>query len=178
MKARFYLVVAMAVCIVGQVVGSSWVRAGDEKKSDKAAAARDAFDALKTLEGTWVSKEPGPDGKPSELIFKPTASGSVMTETMLPGSKHEMLNTYHMNGDTLMVTHYCAQGVQPRMKLTSAENGVYKFEFLDITNAKPGEGYMGGLEISIDGEQLTEKWAYLKDGKVVNETVFELTKKS
>jgi hypothetical protein len=180
-KARF---IALMLCIGFTIAASTFVRAGDEKKGadDKsaasAAASHDAFDALKSLQGTWVSIEPGPDGTHDELIFKPTGNGTVVTETMFPGSKHEMLNTYHMDGDRLLVTHYCAQGVQPRMKLTSAENGVYKFEFLDCTNLKSGEGHMGGLELTIDGERLVERWLYLKDGQVTSEMTFELTKKS
>jgi len=62
--------------------------------------------------------------------------------------------------------------------VVSNDNGVLKFEFLDGTNLKEGEGHMGGLEISVNGEQLTEKWSYIKDGKVVGETPFEFTKKS
>jgi hypothetical protein len=180
MKARFTFVVAMMLCIAGSIVGSSWVRAGDDKKKDdeKVAAAHDAWAALKTLEGTWISTEPGPDGKLNELVFKPMAGGSVLAETMFPGSKFEMLNTYHMDHDRLLVTHYCAQGVQPRMKLTNFDNGTMKFEFMDGTNLKKGAGHMGGLELTINGEQLTEKWLYLKDGQVVEETVFTLTKKS
>ena len=185
MKARFYTL-AMTLCIAGCiVVGSSWVRAaGDDKKApapakdEKAvAAAHDAMDSLKALSGTSWTKT-GPDGKPSEIGFKVTANGSVVVETMFPGTKYEMVNTYHMDNDRLLVTHYCAEGVQPRMQLVSNDNGVLKFEFLDGTNLKEGEGHMGGLEISVNGEQLTEKWSYIKDGKVVGETPFEFTKKS
>lgn len=178
MKTRYSFVVAMIVCIAGSIVGSSWVRAGDDKKDEKLAAAQDAWAALKTLEGTWVETEAGQDGKQNELVFKTMAGGSMLAETMFPGNKHEMLNTYHMDNDRLLVTHYCAQGVQPRMKLTSFDNGTMKFEFLDGTNLKKGVGHMGGLELTINGTELTEKWFYLKDGQVVSETVFSLTKKS
>jgi hypothetical protein len=179
-KARLGMI---GMCVGFTVLASTLVRAGDDKKAaardEKAiAAAHDAWDAIQSLEGTWVTTEPGPDGKQNELVFKKMAGGSMLAETMFPGSKHEMLNTYHMDGDTLMVTHYCAQGVQPRMKLVSAENGVFKFEFMDCTNLKPGTGRMGGLELTINGEQLIEKWLYLKDGQVVSEMTFELTKKS
>jgi hypothetical protein len=180
-KSRFHIA-AITLCIAClTIVGSSWVRAGDEKKadksdkSDKAVMAHDAFDAIKTLEGTWT--KPGPDGKPADVVFKTTANGSVVIETMFPGSQHEMVNTYHMDNDRLLVTHYCAQGVQPRMQLVSSNNGVLKFDYFDCTNLKEGEAHMGGLEISINGDQMTEKWGYMKDGKVVSETPFEFTKK-
>jgi hypothetical protein len=180
-KSRFHFAaIALCVACLITIAGSSWVRAGDEKKddkkSDKAAMSHDAFDSIKALEGTWT--KPGPDGKPADVVFKTTANGSVVVETMFPGSQHEMINTYHMDNDRLLVTHYCAQGVQPRMQLVSTDNGVLKFEFIDATNIKPGEGHMGGLEISVNGEQMTEKWGFMKDGKVVGEQPFEFTKKS
>ncbi|CAN5440231.1 hypothetical protein BH09PLA1_BH09PLA1_35950 [soil metagenome] len=177
MKSRFNLVAMLIACLAtaGMVSVNAYARGDDKQKDDSKHAA---WDALKALEGTWAHTQPGPDGKVGEVVFHTTAGGSMIMETMFPGAKHEMVNAYHMDGDTLMMTHYCAQGVQPRMKLVSHENGVLKFEFVDCTNLKPGEGHMGGLELTINGEQLIEKWAYLKDGKVVEETAFEFTKKS
>jgi hypothetical protein len=163
---------------------SMHVIAGDDKAPKDAApnSAAAGFDALRSLEGTWESDKPGHDGKPMILVFKVTANGSVVAETMFPGSQHEMLNTYHMDGDTLMVTHYCAQGVQPRMKMTASENGSMKFEFVDGTNLKAHEpeGHMGALEITIRDGKLIEKWGFLKAGQKepVNFETFELHRKN
>jgi len=186
MKSRFNsrfnkLAMFVACLALASMVSLNAFARGDNDKAkdagDKEVAKNTAWDALKTLEGTWAMTHAGPDGKVGELVFKSTGAGSVVTETMFPGSKHEMVNMYHMDNDRLIMTHYCAMGVQPRMKLVSSENGVLKFEFLDITNAKPGEGYMASLEMTIKGEQLKEKWSYIKDGKVGEATEFELTKK-
>src|SRR4051794_3675893 len=83
--------------------------------SPEKAAEKKPFDLLKSLEGTW--EKTGPDGKPTAVSFHTSAAGSVVIETMFAGSQHEMMNAYHMDGDNLIVTHYCAQGVQPRMKM-------------------------------------------------------------
>ena len=173
------LALSIACLALASMVSLSAFARGDKDKDagDKEVARNTAWEALKTLEGTWAMNHPGPDGKIGELVFKSTGNGSVVTETMFPGSKHEMVNMYHMDNDRLIMTHYCAMGVQPRMKLVGHENGVLKFEFVDITNAKPNEGYMSGLEMTINGEQLIEKWSYTKDGKVGEATEFELTKK-
>ncbi|MBC8107234.1 MAG: hypothetical protein H7Z14_11640 [Anaerolineae bacterium] len=183
MKSRSNLVAMFIACLAlaSMVSLSAFAHRGDDKKdgkkTDQQAMRDSAWDALQTLQGTWVKTEPGPDGKPSELVFKLTGNGSVLMETMFPGSKFEMQNAYHMDNDRLIVTHYCAQGVQPRMKLVSHENGTMKFDFLDGTNLKPGEGHMGGLEITVNGEQLIEKWSSIKDGQVTDATTFEFTKK-
>jgi hypothetical protein len=143
---------------------------------EKDAAA--TMELLRSLAGTWVTEKPGPHG-PGELVFRVTANGSTVVETMFPGQPHEMINTYHMDGDRVLVTHYCAQGVQPRMKLVSSEGDTLKFDFLDCTNLKPGESHMGGLELIISGDKLVEKWATLdKDGKPSQHMTFELKRKA
>ena len=115
MKSRFTHLAILVACIALAGMLSMNSFAGDKDKSDKsdksdkAAASAAAFEALKTLEGTWVMTEAGPNGKVDEVVFKPTAGGSAMMETMFPGSKHEMLNAYHMDGDNVIVTHYCAR---------------------------------------------------------------------
>ncbi len=133
------------------------------------------LDPLKALEGTW--EKTGPDGKPTTIVFHNTAAGSVVVETMFPGSKFEMVNTYHMDGDNLMMTHYCAQGVQPRLKLVKHEGNAWTFEFQDCTNLKEGASCMGGLELIIDGDKLTEKWSYRTDGKLGKAETFEFQRK-
>jgi hypothetical protein len=159
---------ACASLMIALVVGA---RPVDEGQRAEALAA------LKSLAGTWVSEKPGPDGKPMKLEFKVTAGGSVIHETMFPGHPHEMINTYHVDGDDLIVTHYCAQGIQPRMKLVSYENGVMKFEFKDCTNLKSrDEPHMDGVDIKVDGDKLTETWMYYQDGKTTGHTSFELTR--
>jgi len=154
--------------------------AGDEKQGHAAKGpVNPSFEALRGLEGSWEKDQPGPDGKPSIITFHVMAGGSIVAETMFPGTPHEMLNTYHMDGETLMMTHYCAQGVQPRMKLVSNENGTMKFEFFDGTNLKAheSEGRMGALELTVKGDTLTENWGFVKDGKVAGNTTFTMRRK-
>ena len=101
----------------------------------------------------------------------------MVMETMFPGSQHEMINTYHLDGDKLMATHYCAMGNQPRMKSSGGDANDIKFDFVDCTNQKTGEGCMGGLELIIDGDKLTEKWSFRTDGKEGEAEVFEFHRK-
>ena len=66
-----------------------------------------------------------PDDKKAEdkVVFHVTAANSVVIETMFPGSDHEMVNTYHIDGDNLVMTHYCAMGNQPHLKLVGSDDG-------------------------------------------------------
>ena len=51
------------------------------------------------------------------VVYKLTGAGSALVETQFPGTGHEMVSVYHLDGDDLRMTHYCAAGNQPRVKL-------------------------------------------------------------
>lgn len=104
---------------------------------DSYTTPADAFEALKSLEGTWDGKATSPEGEfDGTEEFRVSAAGTVVMEIMNPGTAHEMINMFHLDGDDLMLTHYCAGGNQPRMKLDAEQlaEGRMAFEFLDATN--------------------------------------------
>jgi len=181
---------AAATLGIAAIVSSpAIVRAGDSSKDSSkdskdcqdcamadAKSAPASLDRIKALTGTWVGKAPEKmGGQTFTITFRPTSAGSAVLETMFPGSDHEMLNVYHGDGSTLMLTHYCAMGVQPRMRLTSAEGNKLRFEFVDGANIKSrNDAHMDSLELTIEGDKLSESWEYFKDGKIIERAVFEL----
>lgn len=141
------------------------------------AQQTELLDRVKTLEGTWEMT--GPDGTKATLVFSTVAAGSAVREVMFPGTEHEMVNMYHMDGPTLVVTHYCAGGNQPRMRATAAEGDSIAFTCDSVTNlTAPDQGYMGGLTlVFVSQDRVTENWQHMQDGKVTNGPAFELTRK-
>jgi hypothetical protein len=138
------------------------------------------FEQVKALEGTWeMSNEAGQ--MEVAAIFSVSSQGSVVREVMFPGAPHEMTNVYHMDGPTLVVTHYCAGGNQPRMRAVEGEKGKIVFHFDSITNLTARDGqYMGELTlVRLDENTLHEEWHSLQNGKVLAEhsPVFELTRR-
>ncbi len=78
-----------------------------------------AFEKLKGLAGSWTGAGPEGEGEaPHE--YRLASAGTVVMETMYGGTDHEMINMYHLDGDDLVLTHYCSGGNQPRMKLDRA----------------------------------------------------------
>ncbi len=126
---------AYACVIVLGVAMATW--AGDDKPPTPKPTTSLGFDALKKLVGEWTA--PGPDGKPMQTQFRLTAGGSVLVETLFPGSAEEMVTVYHMDGSDLILTHYCMLGNQPRMKLNAAKSTVTElvFDFDGGTNFNP-----------------------------------------
>ncbi|MGH7177415.1 MAG: hypothetical protein ACREJC_08550 [Tepidisphaeraceae bacterium] len=164
--------VLLSMCCVAAIAVWSFARSENPKP--------DPLSSMKALIGTWEMEKPGPDGQTGSTVeFKVTSAGNTIMETMFPGSDHEMINMYHMNGDDMIVTHYCAMGVQPRMKLVKSEDGVLRFEFFDCTNLPSRDsGHMDSLELTIKGDKLTEDWTFYQDGKVTQHTKFDLKRKA
>jgi hypothetical protein len=112
-----------------------------EEKAAAKEAAHPGLERMKKLAGTWVAADK--DGKPTDQVvsvIKVTANGSVVHETLFPGSDHEMVSIYHRDGADLVMTHYCALGNQPRMKADpkSPKNQIH-FVFDGGTNLDPAK---------------------------------------
>jgi len=96
--------------------------------SDVAASA---FDRLKALEGTWRIADR--EDHPLRIRFYPSAGGSALVESWDVNGRSHSLTIYHRDGDTLLATHYCPQGNQPRMALDQDDEQV-RFTFRDATD--------------------------------------------
>lgn len=115
---------------------------------------------VKSLAGTWqMTDEKGAVSVSN--VFAVTSNGAVVREIMFPGSPHEMTNTYHMDGDDLLVTHYCAVGNQPRMHCVRSTPTELVFVYDSITNfsGKEGTTYMAELTLTkVDADTLKQTW--------------------
>ena len=81
--------------------------------------AHSAFAFLKSMVGTWEGSKPEHDhgtATARTVDVKLTAAGSAVMQTLFPGDAYEMVNVYHMDGDTLLFTHYCAAQNAPVRK--------------------------------------------------------------
>jgi hypothetical protein len=175
------------MAIIGSALVSGCANSGrgGEGGAVTTTAASDAqrsqlLDRMKSLAGTWEMT--GPDGKKqTAAIFSVTSNGSAVREVMFPGADHEMTNMYHMDGPSLVVTHYCAMGNQPRMRATSAGKDTIEFRFDSVTNkTSPDEQYMGQLTIVfLDSNNIQQDWRTLKNGQIDADShaKFELSRK-
>lgn len=147
-------------------------------------AAHPAFERLKALEGTWTGTaafgNPPPEaGQPATVVWKVTAAGSAVTETLDPGGDHEMVTVYHLDGPDLVLTHYCAGGNQPRMKAKpSKDGGTIEFDFAGGTNMKPSDPHMHALTIRfLDADRIESLWTNWENGKPGSMAKFALSRK-
>src|SRR5205807_1359748 len=117
------------------------------------------FDRVKTLQGAWVVKDDKGQEHPAST-FAVSSDGSIVREIMLPGTEHEMTNVYHMDGPTLVMTHYCAMGNQPRLRAVAGDPNVIDLKFDSVTNLSgPGESYMGDMKlVFVDANHIKTDW--------------------
>ncbi len=80
-----------------------------------------AFERLKALVGLWKGHHTTADGPEMSVEYGLTGNGTALTERLFAGTSHEMLSVYFMERGELVLTHYCAMGNQPRMKLVSRQ---------------------------------------------------------
>jgi hypothetical protein len=129
------------------------------------SSAQKTLDRFKSMVGTWQGKSPS--GDTSEVTYHLTAGGTaVMADMHMAGD--DMVSMYYVNGDDLLMTHFCPTNNQPRMKaVISPDLNTVSFDFMDITNlAGPNAGHMHrAVFLFSDAEHYTEEWTWKAKGK-------------
>jgi len=139
-----------------------------------------SFDLIKSLAGSWEGNNQM--GDPIHVSYRLTADGSaVMSEILsqMQGKQEDMISMIHMDGNRLLLTHYCAAGNQPRMQATLSPDGKsITFNFVDATNlATPDTPHMKSVVFKfVDSNHHIEEWHFQAPGKEIVEK-FELEKK-
>jgi hypothetical protein len=90
-----------------------------------------------------------------EASYEVTGNGTAVVEHLRMGGKPFMTSVYHLDGQELRMTHFCAAGNQPRLRATdvNAAEGQASFEWIDITNVGPKNGgHVEAFSIRIAGD--------------------------
>lgn len=132
------------------------------------------FDAVSDLVGRWEGE--GDDGMQLVHEIAVTSNGSVVREVMFPGGPHEMTNMYSLDGNSLVMTHYCAGGNQPRMRATSVNGNQLVFASEGVSDLKADdEIYMGAMTlVRVDKDTMEQHWKAFRQDEVDHEAVFRL----
>jgi hypothetical protein len=135
---------------------------------DAPADHKAAFERLKALSGSWKGHHTTPDGPEMTVEYALTGNGTAVMERLFAGSPHEMLSVYYLDAGELVLTHYCAMGNQPRMKLVSGgPNGELRFDFVGGTNLDPARStHIHSGRVATPGpDQLEADWNVWSKGQ-------------
>src|SRR5262245_62991488 len=94
------------------------------------------------------------------------SNNTVLVEAYNAGSPRETMTVFHADGASLIATHYCAQGNQPRLRLAPGSKGLV-FVFFDATNLPdPSSSHLVRLELSLEPDgSLKRTETYRERGK-------------
>lgn len=131
------------------------------------SSSQKAFDQMKSLAGKW---EGTLDGKEMHVSLRVTSMGNALMHEMTgAGRPDDPITMFNLDGDRLLLTHYCDAGNQPRMVATVSPDGkTITFNFLEATNLLSSQmGHMQRVVFSfIDPDHHTEEWEFaMADGK-------------
>ncbi len=146
----------------------------------QAVDGKAAFERLKSLAGTWQGQAGhGQPSAPAIVTYRIASGGSVVEETLFPGTAHEMISMYHIVDGQLVLTHYCAMANQPRMRLDRSASTPERlvFNFDGGTNFDPAKDtHVHSGVVEWKGDSLHNVWTVYSGGKETGRNEFVLTR--
>jgi hypothetical protein len=134
--------------------------------------AQKSFDKIKTMEGSWeghvttTPPHPDIDGKAIQVSLRVTSMGNAVVHEMTGmGRPDHPVTMVYLDGDRLVLTHYCDAGNRPRMAgKILADGKTVDFDFLDVSGSLQ-YGHMHHADFTeIDANHHTEDWTYMEPG--------------
>ena len=154
--------------------------------------AQKSFAQLKALAGAWqgpITVDPPQDdmknGTLGQVILRVTSRGNALVHEMYDPSKPDdptqndhPLTMLYLDGDRLILTHYCDAGNRPRMIARPSTDGKkIEFDFADLSGGNEyGHMYHAVFTI-IDNNHHIEDWTYMTPGDKPLHAHFELERK-
>ena len=127
--------------------------------------AKAAYARLGTLAGEWEADTTM--GK-AHVTYELIAGGSALVERESMEHMPPMETVYHLDGNRLQLTHYCALGNQPKLEARAydARTGNLEFGFLSATNlASPTAAHMHNATFRfIDDKHFAAAWELYENG--------------
>jgi len=148
--------------------------------------AQKSFDRLKTLAGSWqgrvtsIPPQADIEGKPAQVSLRVTSMGhTLMHEATGAGRPDDPITMFVVEGDRLLLTHYCDGDNRPRMvgKL-SPDGKTVEFEFLDVTGNLQYGHMQHAVFTFIDASHHSEDWTYMMPGDRPVRAHFDLQRTS
>ena len=135
-----------------------------------------SFDKLKALAGTWegqvttVPKEASVEGQTIRITLRVTSMGNaLMHEASITGRPDDPITMLYLDGDRLLLTHYCDAGNRPRMSGKISPDGKsVDFEFLDVAGSTQYGHMHHAVFTTIDANHHTEDWTFMNGDKPVH----------
>jgi hypothetical protein len=127
--------------------------------------AQKTLDRFKGMAGTWTGTSP--KGQTATVTYNVMAGGTAVMADIKMGDE-AMTSMYYVDGDQLLMTHFCPSNNQPRMKAVISPDGKsVTFDFVDATNlSSPQAGHMHKvIYLFADPDHYSEDWTWKQEDK-------------
>lgn len=130
--------------------------------------ARTIFARFKTFAGTWNARST--KGWTETNTYEVAGKGSVViNRSNFDGEPNDgMLTTIFLDGDRLLLTHYCEAGNQPTLMAASIDDADQRvtFRFVSATNLEAHPGHMHSVVFQfIDANHVRSRWSFFSKGE-------------
>ena len=134
------------------------------KASGPQSDAQKAFEKLKTLAGSWEGTYMGMSGK---VTIRVTSTGNaILLEMTSPGGPDDPITMIYVDGNRLLLTHFCDSGNRPRMQgRLSPDGNTVTFDFLDVSGSAEKFLMHDVVFTMVDADHHIEAWTYSLNGK-------------
>jgi hypothetical protein len=127
---------------------------------------------IKTLAGSWeghvttVPQRAEIEGKLMQVSLRVTSMGNALVHEMTgAGRPDDPITMLYLDGDRLLLTHYCDAGNRPRMAgKMSPDGNTVEFEFLDVDGSTQYGHMHHAVFTALDANHHTEDWTYMEPG--------------
>ena len=146
----------------------------------RAVTAPPTLKVIKALVGDWV--ELGPEGKVGSTVvssYALTSGGTAIREVIFPGSDHEMTTMYSLEGEDVLVTHFCVLGNTPKYRARNQGDKRLVYECLGGANiASENDKHMHwGSVTVVDADHIQTEWLHFENGKQTHKVSLNLVRK-
>ena len=158
------LLPALLICLfvpMGQ--GTSVAQMSHPANASAQSDAQKGFEKMKTLAGSWQATFMGMS---MNLTLRVTSTGNAILHEVTGSARpDDPITMFYVDGDRLLLTHYCDAGNRPRMEGKMSPDGkTVEFTFVDVAGSTQ-KGYMNHAVFTIiDANHHTEDWTYMLPG--------------
>ena len=158
------LLPALLICLlVPMGHGTSVAQMSHPAVASAQSDAQKAFEKMKTLAGSW---EGSIMGMSTQITIRVTSTGNALLhEATGPGRPDNPITMFYVDGDRLLLTHYCDAGNRPRMvgKITP-DGKTVEFDFLDVAGSTQYGHMHHAVLTMVDPNHHTEDWTFMVEG--------------
>ncbi len=167
------------------ISAAAFAQTAAKQQTQPQTDAQKAFTLMKTLAGSWEGKPtmqpalPGDSDVPGlmQVSLRVTSRGNALVHEMTgkdkPGpsgtDQDDPITMVYLDGDRLLLTHFCDAGNRPRMvgKL-SPDGRTIEFDFLDISGKMLTHHMQHAVFTFVDANHHTEDWTFQMGDKPVH----------